>query len=274
MRAAYASGVLESFERMGFVPDAIYGTSAGAVLGAWYGARLAANGVRTWEHVGDRRIMSYRRALLGGGPVIDFRFLYGTLYPEDFGMDVEAMRRAPFPIHATVADADSGEPLYPDLRKVEAPLEYLHATSAIPLVAEAPVVCDGRRLVDGGLLDPIPLRRAIDDGARDVVLVLNRAPGERRPEPRFLAGLVGRRFPALAEAALRHHELHNDAVRLAHAPPAGVRVRIVRPAVETGVSRLSRDVGKIRACIEQGRREGAAAASAWGIASRPLATSA
>jgi predicted patatin/cPLA2 family phospholipase len=271
MRAAYASGVIEAFQNAGFVPDAVYGTSAGAVLGGWYAAGLAHLGCRTWDHVGDRRIMSYRRALLGRGPVIDFRHLYSERYPNEFGMDVEALRRAPFPVHATVADADAAEPLYPDLRRVADPLAYLHATSAIPLVAEAPVHVDGRRLVDGGILDPIPIRKAVQDGATDVVLVLNRPPGERKAEPRFLAALVGRRFPALATAALRHHALHNDAVAFAHAPPKGVRVRIVRPALDPGVTRLTRDVAKVRAAVAQGRREGAAAAAAWGLGTRALA---
>lgn len=269
MRAAYASGACDALQTVGFTPDAIYGTSAGAVLGAWYAAGLAHLGTLTWDHVGDRRIMSYRRAIRGRGPLLDFRHLYSERYPKDFGMDVAAMRRAPYPVYAAVTDTDTAEALYPDLRRVEDPLGYLHATSAIPLVSEAPVLLDGRRLVDGGVADPIPLRRAINDGHQDIVLVLNRPRGARKPESRVLAGLVGRRFPALAALSLRHHALHNEAVTLAEAPPAGVRVRILRPSVELAVSRFTRDPAIVRGAVDTGRREGAAAASAWGLSGSP-----
>lgn len=271
MRASYASGVLESFQEAGVAPSALYGTSAGAVLGAWYAAGLAHLGAKTWEHVGDRRIMSYRRGLTRAGPLIDFRYLYGTLYPEHFGMDIERLRAARFPVYASICDAQTGEARYIDLRTTDDPLAVFHATSAIPLVAEAPVTIEGRQYVDGGVADPIPLRRAIDDGATDIILVMNRPPGERPPEPRFLADLVGRRFPRLAPLARRHHDLHNDAVRLAEHPPEGVRVRVVRPGVEPGVTRFTRDVRRIRAAIDMGRRDGARAASAWGLAPIPPA---
>lgn len=267
MRASYASGVLDAFQAARFTPSAIYGSSAGAVLGAWFAAGLAHKGAKTWEHVGDRRIMSYRRGLARTGPLIDFRYLYGTLYPERFGMDLDRLRAAPYPVLATVCDAQTGLPRHIDLRTAADPFAVFHATSAIPLVAEAPVrLDDGREYVDGGVSDPIPLQKALDDGATEVVLVLNRPPGIRAPEPRMLADLVARRFPALGPLARRHHDLHNEAVRLAEAPPPGVRVRIVRPTVEPGVTRFTRDLDRIRAAIDRGRVDGSRAAAAWGLA--------
>lgn len=264
-RAAYASGVAESLQAAGLVPDAIYGTSAGGAIGAWYAARQAHLGVRTWDAVVDRRLLSYRRALWGA-PVLDFRTLYGDYYPRVFGLDVAAVRASPFPVLVTVTDADTGETLHPDLRTAHDPLVLLHATSALPLVSESPVLVEGRRLVDGGVTQPIPLAKAIDDGHRDILLVSNRPAGDRKPESPLAVALVGAKFPALRAHAARHHQYHNDALRLAQDPPAGVRVRLVRPARDLGLSRLTRDLAKLRRAVDVGREDGRAVARALGLA--------
>ncbi|HWH07880.1 MAG TPA: DUF6363 domain-containing protein, partial [Candidatus Thermoplasmatota archaeon] len=190
------------------------------------------------------------------------------VYPTHFGMDVAALRRAPFPAVATLTDADTGEAAYVDLRRAEDPFAVLHATSALPLVSESPVAVGGRRFVDGGVADPIPLARALADGHRDVLLVANRPPGERAPEPRAVVRLVALRHPALAEPAARHHARHNAAMRLAQRPPEGTRVRIVRPLRDLGVTRFTRDPALLRRAVEAGRRAGAAAAAECGLAPR------
>lgn len=260
-RAAYASGAALALQEAGFVPDAIYGTSAGGAIGAWFAAGQAHLGIRTWDAIADRRLLSYRRALWGDRPVIDFRLLYSEYYPRVFGLDLDALRRAPYPVCVTVTDADTGKALYPDLRSARDPLALLHATSALPLVSECPVEVEGRRLVDGGATAPVPLARALEDGHKDVVVLANRPRGARKPESRLTVALVARQFPSLRDATERHHEIHDAAMRLAESPPAGVRVRLVRPSRDLGVGRFTRDVAKLRAAIEEGRRDGARVAA-------------
>jgi len=255
-RATYASGVAAALQKAGFVPDAIYGTSAGGAIAAWYAAGLTEQGTKTWDAITDRNLLSWRRALVGR-PVLDFARLYSDYYPRVFGMDVARLRAAPFPAYATLTDADSAESVYVDLRRAEDPMRVLHATSALPLVSESPVEIGGRRFVDGGVTDPIPIAKALADGHRDLVVVLNRPKGPRPPESAAVVRLVARRFPALREHVAKHHVYHQEAIALAESPPAGARVRIVRPAADLGLSRLTRDVAKLRAAVEKGRQDGA-----------------
>lgn len=264
-RATYATGAAAALQAAGLVPDAVYGTSAGGALSAWYAAGQMELAVRSWDAVRDRRLLSYGRALRGG-PVLDLRTLYRHYYANVFGMDVSAIKRAPFPVHVTMTDADSGETLYPDIRLADDPLALVHCGAAIPVLAECPVEHEGRRFMDGGTTDPIPLARAIADGHKDVVVLLNRPKGERGPEPEWVVRLLSRRFPKLKDAIRDHHALHNEAVRLAHDPPAGVRVRVVRPATDTGVTRTTRDLKAVRAAIARGRADGARMAAEMGLA--------
>ena len=263
-RATYATGALASLQAAGFVPDAAYGTSAGGALAAWYAAGQMELACRTWDAVQDRELLSYRRALRGGY-VFDLRRLYHHYYPNVFGMDVAAVKRAPFPVHVTITHADTGETIHPDIRAADNPLALVHAGAAIPILSEAPVLWNGRRCIDGGTTDPIPLAKAIADGHKDIVAVLNRPPGERKAEPAWAIAMIARKFPALEEPARMHHEYHNRAVRLALSPPEGVRVRVIRPTSDTGVSRATRDLRRIRAAIERGRADGLRAAGAMGL---------
>jgi len=253
-RSAYATGALCELQKAGIVPDAAYGTSAGGALAAWYAAGQMERCAEVWRYATDRRIMSYRRALIGRR-IFDLSALYRELYLEEFGLDVAAVKRSRYPVFVTLTDADTGETVYVDLRTVEHPTHWIHAGAALPIAAAAPIELDGQRWLDGGTTDPIPLRRAIDDGHTDVVVVMNRPAGVRKPEPGWVVKLFGRKFPQLVEHARQHHAYHNDAVRLAEPPPKGVRVRIVRPSRDTGLSRTTRDIKVLRAAIEMGRRD-------------------
>ena len=200
--------------------------------------------------------MSYRRWLLRRGPLLDHDTLFAVVYEKEHPLDVDAVRRAPHPVVATVANVDTGEAEYPDVR-FGPTLAWLRASGRLPLGTGPVVEIDGKRYLDGGITDPVPVARAIEDGATEVVVVLNRPPGLRGPEPRAVTDLVARRFPALADAVRDHHGLHNRAVALAERPPAGVTVRIVRPATDTGVGRLTRDYRRVRLAIERGLADGA-----------------
>lgn len=258
MRAAYANGVLAAFEDAGFIDfDAVYGTSAGGALAAWFSARQARYAADTWEYAQDARIMSYRRWITRRGPLLDHDGLFEIVYEKEMPLDVAAVQNAPHPVIVTVTDPLTAETHYPDIRQGPV-LPWLRATGRLPLATGPAVEIDGRKWVDGGVTDPVPLAKAIEDGATDVTLILNRPPGMRDPEPAYVIALVRRRYPAIADAIADHHGHHNRAIALAENPPAGVTVRIVRPSAPTGVGRLTRDVDRLRHAIHQGEADGRA----------------
>jgi predicted patatin/cPLA2 family phospholipase len=260
-RAAYASGAVDGLAQGGLRVDAVYGTSAGGAAAAWFAAGQTADGCRTWSYAADPRLVSVRRWVLRRGPIWDLDRLYQHVYVHDVPLDVAAVRRAPFPVWVTCTDADTGATAYYDLRRGDV-LRLLQATSAVPLVAGEPVSVNGRRLVDGGVTDPIPIGRALADGADDIVLVLNRpAKHAHAPENRFALGVLARRYPALADAARRRHLVHRASIARAERPPSGVRVSIVRPRVDTGLGRFTREPGPLERAIARGRQDGRAAAA-------------
>jgi predicted patatin/cPLA2 family phospholipase len=258
MKAAYANGVLSAFEEAGHTKwDAVYGTSAGGAMAAWFSAGQARYAEKTWDYAADPRILSWGRWARLKGPLLDHEALLEIVYLKEHPIDQDAIRRCPHPIVVTAADVHSGEVVYHDLRQGDI-IAWLKATGRLPFASGPTVAIDGREFLDGGILDPIPIRRAVADGATDVTVVLNKPAGKRHKDNAVIAGMAARRYPKLREGILNHYRIKGEALDYAESPPEGVTVRIVRPTRPTGLGRLTRDLGLIRAAIEMGRSDGAA----------------
>ena len=258
MRATYANGVVAAWEEAGYDPfTAVYGTSAGGALAGWWSAGQAREALETWRYAQDERIMSYKRWLLRRGPLLDHDRLFEIVYQDEHRLDVEAIKACGHPVVVTLTDADTGQLHYQDIR--EGPtLDWLRATGRLPLATGDPVRVNGHRFVDGGLTEPVPVRKAIEDGAREVVVLLNKPPSGRTSEPWLVEFAVRNRFPALEGLVAEHHELHARSLSPAFDPPGGVRVHIIRPEKSLPVHRLTRDLDQLEESMRAGERDGRA----------------
>ncbi|PSG96123.1 hypothetical protein BRD56_12135 [Thermoplasmatales archaeon SW_10_69_26] len=254
MRGAYANGVLARLQQADVSFDAVYGTSAGGALAAWFAAGQADRAARTWDYVNDERILSYRRWLTRQGPLLDHDGLFEIVYQDERPLDVDAVREAPFPVIVPATEVETGEGVYQDLRDGDV-IDWLRATGRLPLASGPPVEIDGTAYLDGGLADPIPIEKAIEDGADEIVVVLNRPERKSEAESWILGAVVGQRFPELFDLVRRHAEIWNDQAAIARDPPPGVETTLIHPEEYLELARLSRDQAKIENAIETGRED-------------------
>lgn len=257
MRGAYANGVLTAFEKAGYHPwDAVVGTSAGGAMAAWYSAGQAEYAEGTWRYAQDPRILNYRRWVTRKGPLLDHDALFRIVYEREHPLDVRAVQEAPWPVLVTVVDVATGICQYVDLRDGDV-IDWLRATGRLPFGSNGPVTIGGRRWLDGGVIDPVPVRYAVEAlGAKHVTLLLNNPDRPRRPDPRWVLELAGRRYPALRDGIVHHQGIKSVSYGYADDPPDGARIDVVRPTQPTGLRRMSRDLEKIQAAIRQGHKDG------------------
>lgn len=254
MRGAYTTGVVEVLHEMGYRFDAVYGTSSGGAAAAWFAAEQVDGFLESWRYANDPVILNYGRWLTRRGPLLDLDRLIYHIYPNELGFDEEKVRKANFPVVVTTSHVETARTHFFDLRKIPV-LRGLRATSALPLASAGTVEIEGERYLDGGLTTPLPLCRAIADGHKEIIVVLNKYGEERRPEPWAFSWYFGRQFPALACAGRDHHMIINDGIRLARSPPEGVEVTVIAPQRDHGLTRFTRDLGRIHLAVEQGREE-------------------
>jgi NTE family protein len=173
VRGAAHVGAIAALADAGVRPDLVVGSSAGAVVGALLAAGHDATELQRivstmrWSSVA--RPVPRRLALFDTSPLEAFLDRYlGSLRFEDLLC----------PFGAVACDLATGERVILD----SGPLgPALRASTAIP-GAFAPVEIDGRLLVDGGVVDNVPIEAAYAMGADYVIAVDVSAPiTDRRP---------------------------------------------------------------------------------------------
>jgi NTE family protein len=157
-------GVLRALEKHGIVPDIVVGTSIGAVVGAAYLAGKL-DVMENWARSLNRfRILSYLDFRVNSGGLINGSRLVATLEEHLGGLDIEDLDR---PFVAIAADLATGHEVW--LR--QGPLvEALRASFSLPGIF-APTLCDHRWLIDGALVNPVPVSAARAMGAQMTVAV-------------------------------------------------------------------------------------------------------
>ncbi|MBI3157673.1 MAG: patatin-like phospholipase family protein [Burkholderiales bacterium] len=155
-------GVMRAFEARGARPDLIVGTSAGAIVGALWAAGLDAAAV-------ERAARRYRLAealspgwtWFGGGRDERLRTALRELLPQ------QPIETWPTAFAAVATDLASGGRVVID--RGDAP-SAVAASACVPM-AFRPVEREGRRLVDGALVEPVPVRAARSLGALRVLAI-------------------------------------------------------------------------------------------------------
>ncbi|MGA6164993.1 patatin-like phospholipase family protein [Amycolatopsis magusensis] len=286
MRGTVSAGMASALEELGLLPlfDAVYGSSAGAISGAWL-LSSRPQGLRGWTDPAFARALIRRRNLLRFRPVVDVEQLVEVVYTSQFPLDYPSVLANPIEFHPLATDVTFGAPvdLHGRLGDERALRLALRASAAMPVLAGRPVAIGPDRYYDAGVAESIPFHQALRDGATHVLVLrsrrlVDRAPDRERPSLGYR--LIARFGMRGYSGALRTVFLSGDA-RLAeadlllarydtdedHDGPALLSIR--PPDASPRVSRLESDGRLLRTAFEVGReavmtRLGGVAAAAGG----------
>jgi predicted patatin/cPLA2 family phospholipase len=260
MRGTITAGMALGIHELGLtrVFDDIYGSSAGAITGAWL---CSANppGLRIWYDTTLTRTLIKRFNLLHPGrPVLDIETLIEQVYPEV--MDFGSVLASPVPLHVLATDAATGQAvdLRPYLNSAANLRRALRASCALPLLAGPPVELQGRRYLDSGLSESIPYKTAMAQGATHVLVLSSRRAEDvvRSSWSRFsrlVAASALRRYPRELRATFlsRTSRLAADDVLLREGHPAIFPIRPAPDSPKTGG--MASDGDLLRTAFEAGR---------------------
>ncbi len=179
MRGTVSAGMGLALHELGVVSafDAVYGSSAGAITGAWL-LSSTPEGLRGWADPDYAKTLIRWSSLLRGRPVVDVHTLVEVVYQTEFPMDFDSVLASPVEYHPLGTDAETGEST--DLRPmIVGPVELrlaLRASASLPFLAGPPVELGGRRYYDAGVAESIPFRTPLAQGATHVLLLRSRRP--------------------------------------------------------------------------------------------------
>ena len=255
-RGAYSHGMVTGLEELGLLRcfDAVYGASAGALNAAWLLCGRAARSRRAWYPDVIRRVIAPAR-ILRGGLAVDTGFLVHTVYERLVPMDFPAILANPVTFHPIATDVSDGRAvdLHPYIHDVASLQRALRATTCMPVLAGRPVVMDGRRYVDAGLSESVPVATARAQGATHIVVLRTRRADENPSTPssferRVVARVLG---PRLAQSwSHRSAQFVVDEQRL-NTDPSILQIR--PPSDSPSIGRVARDARILLQALDLGR---------------------
>lgn len=257
MRGMYTAGVLDYFaERDLYFPYQI-GVSAGACMASSYLSRQIGRNRRVnIEYAGDPRYLSWRKFLRYRQELFGMDFIFSVIPRNLIPFDFQTFHASPEEFVIVTTDLETGQPVY--YRKSggfsdEDLMILLRASSSLPIFA--PVVeYRGRKLMDGGIADPIPIRRAEADGCERTVLILTRNQGYVKKKTR-LSWLVQRKFaqyPDFVNVVLTRHHHYNDTIRYIHEREREGAAFVICPRAPMRAGRTEQNRRKLEELYRQG----------------------
>src|SRR5208282_2326801 len=255
MRGAWAAGVLAYLQERGRRQyDLVYAASSGACSAVYFVADMWEPGLAIWRELACKVVR--KTNFLRRKPIIDLAYLVDHIIRKHVPLSVEALQKAPTRFYIVLTDCATGEPVYFHVCD-DRVFAALRATSSMALATRGYDYVDGKPYADGGVADPIPLRRAIQDGATDITVVLTHNPAFRlKAVPRWMGRLAYPEFPKVARVwTARQNVNYNAALDLMKQPPAGIRIRVFRPLRPMPVSSFTVEPKQIAAALALGHEE-------------------
>ncbi|WP_035408881.1 patatin-like phospholipase family protein [Bacillus sp. SJS] len=254
MRGVYTAGVLEYFMENELYFPYVIGVSAGACMAASYLSRqMDRNRTVNIDYAGDPKYLSLQnyirsRQLFGMDYIFDE--IPNRLVPFDF----EAFSNNPEQLVIGTTDCETGKPVYFDKPETMGDLlTIIRASSSLPFIAPM-VPFRGKMLMDGGIVDSIPLKKAEQDGIERNVVVLTRNKGyvKSQPKAQWMVERTLRKHPLLAKAILERYRMYNDTLSYIDEQEAKGHIFVIRPSKRLEVGRIERDPVKLDALYRQG----------------------
>ena len=265
MRGVVAGGMVSALEEMEMLKcfDSIHGSSAGACAGAYFAAGQARLGTSIYyENINNSKFINFAR-VFAGKPMMSTSYLIDQVMHVEKPLDVSKLLLGDKFLYIVTTETKTARAcVFDAFRDADYFFNVLRATVTMPIIAGHAVVIDDHPLVDGGIVQQIPLHSAINVGATHVLVLLTRTRGElERPERMSKLSLdyLGFRLmygSALAARYARRNTEINAVLHQVMESESDQAIKIdtlVRPTSATYVDRLSMDAPVLRAAALEAR---------------------
>lgn len=255
MRGIYTAGILDVFMENGIRFDGVIGVSAGAIHGCSYLSNQNGRSIRYYKtYCGDPRFMGWH-SFLKTGDFVGVDFCYHEL-PEKLDVyDNEAFKRSGVPFWVVCTNVETGKAEYIRLTDMNAQIDYLRASASLPYFSRI-VEIEGKKYLDGGCSDSIPVEAFQRMGYGKNVVILTRPVDYRKKEElRALPGMIYRRYPEFAKVLRRRHlEYNQTAAKIKMLERSG-SIFVIRPEKALEIGRLESNPEKVQEIYDLGRAD-------------------
>lgn len=246
-RPIFSSGVMDAFIDAGIEIPYVIGVSAGITDGFSYVSKQTKRNydiLMNYRH--DKRYVSLRNYLTDRS-LFGLKFAYETIANEIYPFDFDTFLNSKTIIKVGVTNARTGKSEYLDGKQLDNQCTMLKATCAIPFVF--PVIhLNNKEYYDGGICDPIPVLKAIEDGNTKHIIILTRDKDYKKTLSKaniIASKALKKKYPLLVEPLLNRHLTYNKTVQYCEQLEREGKAIILRPTLQMNIKSFENDMDKI-----------------------------
>ena len=258
MRGAYTAGVLDYLMEKDVSFDSIYGVSAGALTGANFKSGQVGRGLRTFAaYLHDERYAGPQH-LLKTGDWFNIDFSYNKIPNELDPADYDTFNASPVNFYSVVSNVETGKAEYIRITDLKQQMDLVRASATLPLLSNI-VEYKGKKYLDGGSCDSIPLKKSMADGHSKNLVVLTQHRGfTKKPSAnRYACRLMYKKYPNYVKAMDNRHNMYNRQLKLVYEMEKQGKAFVIQPAAKVEVSRLEKNPARLVELYHQGKMDAA-----------------
>lgn len=253
MRGVFTSGVLDAFMKHDLYFRYIVAVSAGACNGMSYVSRQPRRArISNIDYLARYKYIGIRH-LVTQGCIFDRELLYNKFPNQLLPFDFDEYFKHAKDFEMVTTNCLTGKAMYlSETSDRQRSLDIVRASSSLPYVSKI-VTVDGIPMLDGGIIDSIPINRAIETGHEHNVVILTRNKGWRDTgKDRRVPAFIYKNYPRLRVALSHRHVVYNQQIDLIDRLEAEGKITCIRPMRPMEVGRIENDVEKLERLYEEG----------------------
>lgn len=242
MRGVFTCGVLDYLLEKNINFEYVIGVSAGALNATRFLSNQYKKGFEiSLKYLNNKEYCSIY-SLIKTGNIFGHSMLYDKIPFELDPLDNDYFKKNKVDFNCVATNCLTGKPAYFKIKDFKKDMEYMKASSSLPLLSTI-VNIDNCAYLDGGLSDSIPVKQAIRSGCKKVVVIMTQPKDYRKKQSKLykIMKLKYKKYPGIVEAMRIRHKVYNETLDFLYEEEAKGNIFIIQPDKSLGIKRTDKN---------------------------------
>ncbi|MCH5300782.1 MAG: patatin family protein [Ruminococcus sp.] len=254
-RTFYSCGIMDCLLKENIYADYVIGTSAGIANGVSYVSKqVGRNYVIGTKYLPTRKYLGFHHLLnRKNRSYYNLEFVFNEIPNKLLPFDYDTFADFKGEVIAAVTNIETGKPEYLDVSRNDRKFMILRASCSLPIMFQ-PIEINGKKYMDGGICDSIPVQQAIESGCDKCLVILTQPRDYRKQFDKSieLSAKAFKKYPEFCKALYSRPENYNNCLEKIVELEKEGRVFVIAPKESLGIKRTEHKAEEIKRIYDLG----------------------